>query len=115
MEKLKATAIIQGSIDGFDMKYLYSGAGRQPCFSFVIFANDVEMVMTKLDFQLRNQVILVPTMSKWQVKEFVESRIVRNVQNLLVICDPVLQKESFLVSFYSLTCITQKGKVNRIL
>ena len=98
LSKLRSTPIIQGSIDGLNMEHLYSGGGRQNCFSFVIFANEVEMIMTKLDFQLKNRVILIPTMSKWQVKEFVESStIVLNIQNLLILCDPVLQRESFLV------------------
>ena len=101
LEKLRGTAIIHGSVDGLNVEYLYSGAGRQPCFSFIIFANDVEMIMTKLDFQLKNRVILIPTMSKWQVQEFLESRVVRNVQNLLVLCDPVLQKETYLVPMFS--------------
>ena len=81
------------------MEHLYSGGGRQPCFSFVVFANDVEMILAKLDFQLKNQVIVITTMSKWQVKEFVESKVVRNILNLLIVCDPILQKENYLVGF----------------
>lgn len=88
---------MQGFIDGLDMQLLYNGTGRQSCFNFLILANDVEITLTKLDFQLKSRVVLVTTMSRWQLSEFLESEAVRNIQNLLVISDPVLQREMYMV------------------
>lgn len=97
LEILKKTATIQGFIDKLDLGQLYNGTGRQSCFNFLIFTGDVELSLSKLDFQLKSRVVLVIVLSRWQLTEFLESEAVRNIQNLLVISDPVLQKEMFSV------------------
>lgn len=80
-----------------DLVQLYNGTGRQSCFNFLIFTGDVELSLSKLDFQLKSRIVLVTIMSRWQLTEFLESEAVRNIQNLLVISDPVLQREIFSV------------------
>lgn len=98
MDKLNAIPYIHGFMDKFNLTQIIAGTGRQFCFHYVIFGNDEDSIVNKLDFQLTSRVVFVTTMSKYQLQEFIQTPGARNILNFLLISDPVMQREDYKVS-----------------
>lgn len=99
LDKLKKIPLMHGFIDKFNVSHLYNNEGRQFCFNFVIFSNDEELAITKLDFQLTSKVVVVSTFSRYQLHEFLASPTARNIVNLLIISDPILARDDYRVTY----------------
>ncbi len=99
IQNLKMVPITHGFIDKFDAEVLSATKSRVNCLNFLVFAVDLEMILLKLGFQLTRRVVLVSTMSQYLLKDFLASDAAKNIQNLLIISDPLLQRDDVRVCY----------------
>lgn len=73
------------------------------CKNYMIFCQDPEITVTKFGHTVDNRVFIVTVASRWQIREFFNSRASQNIMNLLIAsAGAALQENNKNVTMYYL-------------